>query len=450
MNESENIRDRQKLIKQLETVDQQVNQLYQTVDTALSPSPDASFSEHLSALAKALNELKVIEEEVCEQNQQLYEARQALEIEQRRYRELFEFAPDGYLITDQHGRIQEANRVAVELLKVEKKYIVGKSLINFVAEEHCNVFQSLLLQLQSIDQVREWEIPFIGNDGTRFEAALTAVAVKTESEETIALRWLLRDITNRKQVEEQLRKIQRHNLELIESARLKEQFIAMMSHELRTPLTAILGFSDLLLRQFHRQFPPHQSKLIERIFENGRHLLSLIEDILDFSNLRTKRIELQLDVFDLNELVVLTVEEMRSLSEQKKLSLHTHCSTTNSMVMNDRARVKQILVNLISNAIKFTDAGSVCVQVKPGKFGRIAIVVQDTGIGIDDADLDSIFQEFRQVNQTSTRQHGGTGLGLAITKALTELMGGEITVQSKLGLGSTFTVELPIRVAAPL
>jgi len=447
MNESNSIRDRQKLIKQLETVDQQVNQLYQTVDTALSPSPDASFVEYLSELSKALEELKVIEEEVCEQNQQLSEARQALEIEQRRYRELFEFAPDGYLITDQHGGIQEANRAAAELLKVEKKYIVGKSLINFVAEEHHNVFRSLLLQLQSIDQVREWEIPFIAYDKTRFEAALTVVAVKTESEETIALRWLLRDITNRKQIEEQLRKIQRQNLELIESARLKEQFIATMSHELRTPLTAILGFSDLLLRQFHRQFPPHQSRLIERIFENGRHLLGLIEDILDFSNIQTKRIELQLCAFDLNELVALTVEEMRSLSEQKKICLHTHCSTTNSMVVNDRARVKQMLVNLISNAIKFTDAGSVCVQVKPGNLGRIEIVVQDTGIGIDDADFDSIFQEFRQVNQTSTRQHGGTGLGLAITKALTELMGGEISVQSKLGLGSTFIIELPMRIA---
>lgn len=447
MNEPENIRDRQKLAKQLKTVDQQVHHLYQTVDKALSPSQDGSFADYLSALSKALEELKLIEEEVCEQNQQLSEARQALEIEQQRYRELFEFAPDGYLVTDQHGKIQEANRVAVELLKIEKKYIVGKILINFVAEEHRNVFRSLLLQLQSIDQVREWEIPLLAYDGTQFQAALTIVAVKTESGETIALRWLLRDITNRKQIEEQLRKIQRQNMELLEADRLKEQFIATISHELRTPLTAILGFSDLLLRQFHRQFPPHQAKLIERIFENGRHLLALIEDILDFSNLRTKRIELQLEVFDLSELVALTVEEMRSLSEQKKLAIHAQIATTNLNITNDRARVKQIVVNLLSNAIKFTDSGSVSIQIRPGKPGRIAIVVQDTGIGIDDTHFDAIFQQFWQVNQTSTRQHGGTGLGLAITKALTQLMGGEISVQSQLGLGSTFTVELPMHVA---
>ncbi len=447
MNEPENIRDRQKLMKQLKTVDQQVHHLYQTVDKALSPSPDASFADYLSALSKALEELKLIEQEVCEQNQQLSEARQALEIEQQRYQELFEFAPDGYLVTDRHGKIQDANRVAVELLKIEKKYLGGKILINFVAEEHRNVFRSLLLQLQSIDQVREWEIPFVAYDGTRFEAALTIVAVKTESGETIALRWLLRDITNRKQIEEQLRKIQRQNMELLEADRLKEQFIATMSHELRTPLTAILGFSDLLLRQFHRQFPPHQSKLIERIFENGRHLLALIEDILDFSNLRAKRIELRLEDFDLNELVASTIEEMRSLSEQKKLTLQAQFATSNLSVTNDRARVKQIVVNLLSNAIKFTDSGSVCIQVRPGKLGKIAIVVQDTGIGIDDTNFDAIFQQFWQVDQTSTRQHGGTGLGLAITKALTQLMGGEISVQSKLGLGSTITVELPQRVA---
>mgnify|MGYP002777029104 CR=1 FL=1 len=447
MNESENIRDRQKLIQQLETVDQRVHQLFDTVDE--SSSPDSPFSDYLFALSQALEELKATEEQVCEQNQQLLEARQALEAEQRRYQELFEFAPDGYLITDNHGQIQEANRVAVDLLRIEKKYITGKTLINFVVEEHRHIFRLLLLQLQSIHQVREWEIPLVAHDGTRFEAALTTVAVRTESGDTIALRWLIRDITTRKQIEEQLRKIQYQNLQLTEADRLKEQFIATMSHELRTPLTAILGFSDLLMRQFHRQFPPHQLKLIERIFENGRHLLSLIEDILDFSNLRARRIDLQLEMFDLNELVGQTVEEMRSMAEQKKLDFHHHFCVTNSFIFNDRIRVKQILVNLISNAIKFTDSGSVCVQVRPGKFGRIAIVVQDTGIGIEDANLDSIFQEFRQVNQTSTRQHGGTGLGLAITKALTQLMGGEITVQSKLGLGSTFIVELPMRVASP-
>ncbi|MBW4441943.1 MAG: PAS domain S-box protein [Plectolyngbya sp. WJT66-NPBG17] len=447
MTEPGNIHDRQNLIQHLEEVDQRFNQLYQTADNALSPSSDTSFPEYLSALSIALEELKLIEEEVCQHNQQLSEARQALETERHRYQELFEFAPDGYLVTDKYGKIQEVNRVAVELLKIEKRYLVGKVLPSFVAEEHRNVFRSLLLQLQSINQLREWEIPFVTRDGTRFEAALTVVAVKTESGDTIALRWLLRDVTNRKQNEEKFRKIQRQNLELIEADRLKEQFIATMSHELRTPLTAILGFSDLLLRQFHRQFPPHQTRLIERIFENGRHLLSLIEDILDFSDLRSKRIEFRLEVFDLNELVALTIEEMRSLSEQKKLDLHAQFATANLVIINDRARVKQILVNLLSNAIKFTDSGLVCVQVSPGKPGKVAIVVQDTGIGIDEADFDLIFQEFRQVNQTTTRQHGGTGLGLAITKALTQLMGGEISVQSTLGLGSTFTVELPMHIA---
>jgi signal transduction histidine kinase len=321
-------------------------------------------------------------------------------------------------------------------------------IANFVAEENRGIFRSLLLQLQAIEQVREWEMPFVTRDGQRFEAAMTVVAVKTERGETVALRWILRDISARKQIEAQLRAIQKQNLELIESVRLKEQFISTMSHELRTPLTAILGFSNLLLRRTHRQFPPHQIQLIERIFENGQHLLRLIEDILDFSNLRANRFELKLETFDLIELIQSTLEEMQPLAKQKNLGLHTHFEIGNLLVVNDRTRLKQILVNLLSNAIKFTHSGSVCVTVKLVRSGRIAIAVQDTGIGIDDTELEAIFQEFRQVDQSSTRQQSGTGLGLSITKALAQLMGGSISVQSQVGRGSTFTVELPSQVAS--
>lgn len=447
VNESEHLRDRQKMIKQLDTIDQRFNQIHDTINHGLSPTSD-TFSSYLHALSDALGELKTLEEEVCRQNQKLYETRQALEHERTRYHELFEFAPDGYLVADQRGRIQEANRAAAELFKVEKKYIVGKTLANFVAEANYDIFRSLLLQLQESDGVREWEMPLIARDGKSFEAAMTIAAVKTKHGETVALRWILRDVSTRKRIEAQLRAIQEQNLELTESARLKEQFISTMSHELRTPLTAILGFSNLLLRQFHRQFPPHQIRLIERIFENGQHLLKLIEDILDFSNLRANRFELKLETFDLIELIQSTLEEIRPLAEQKNLGLHVHCEIDNLLVVQDRTRLKQIFVNLLSNAIKFTHSGSVCVTVKLARSGRIAIAVQDTGIGIDDTQLEAIFQEFRQIDQSSTRQQSGAGLGLSITKALTQLMGGSISVQSQVGRGSTFTIELPTQAAS--
>ncbi|MBN8565017.1 MAG: PAS domain-containing protein [Leptolyngbya sp. UWPOB_LEPTO1] len=443
--ESDNFRDRQKIADQLDTIDERFNQIHEAVNQ--SDSSD-TFSDYLKALSEALSELKVLEQEVCRQNQQLFETRHALDIERQRYQELFEFAPDGYLITNKHGEIQEANRAAAELFNIERKYMIGKFLMKFVAEEQRDVFRSLLVQLQSVDQVREWEMVFVTQDRQRFEAALTIVAVKTSRRDTVALRWILRDISTRKEIESQLRAIQKQNLELTESVRLKEHFISTMSHELRTPLTAIIGFSNLLLRQFHRQVPPHQLRLVERIFQNGQHLLSLIEDILDFSNLRANRFELRLETFDLIELIQATVQEMRSLSEQKSLELDTQFESHPILVTNDRIRLKQIIVNLLSNAIKFTHSGSVFVRVEVRKTGRIAIVVQDTGIGIDDSQLDAIFQEFRQVDQSSTRLQNGTGLGLAITKSLTQLMGGTISVQSQVGLGSMFTVELPTHVAS--
>lgn len=453
INEFENFRDRQKIVKQLDTIDQRFNQINDTANHELSPASDTvpasdTFSGYLHALSAALDELKVLEGDVCQQNQQLYEARHALELERQRYHELFEFAPDGYLVTDKHGRIQEANRTAAELFKVERKYIVGKILGNFVAEEDRSIFQSLLLQLQAIQQIREWEMPFLTHDGLSFEAAMTVVAVRTERGETVALKWILRDISARKQVEAQLRAIQKQNLELIESVRLKEQFISTMSHELRTPLTAILGFSNLLLRQLQWKLPPHQLKLVQRIFENGQHLLRLIEDILDFSNLRANRFELKLETIDLIELIQSTLKEMDLLAEQKNLTLQTSFAMDRLLVVNDRTRLKQILVNLLSNGIKFTHSGSVCLQVERIQPERIAIVVRDTGIGIDDTELEAIFQEFRQLDQSSTRQQSGAGLGLSITQALVQLMGGKISVQSQVGRGSTFTVELPTQVAS--
>jgi PAS domain S-box-containing protein len=362
---------------------------------------------------------------------------------------LFNFAPDGYLVTDIHGKIQEANQAASDLFKVAPKYLVNKILTFFTPENYRRVFRLLLLQLQSIDRIQEWEMPLIAGGDSQFEAAITVAAVKDSDGKTIGLRWLIRDITARKQIEEQLRQIQLQNLELIEADRLKEQFIATMSHELRTPLTAILGFSTLLMRQFHQRFDEQQVHLMERIIENGRHLLNLIEDILDVIRLRANQVELRLETFDAVNLVICVIEELRPFAEKKNLDLNLQIFQPSIMVINDRDRLRQILVNLISNAIKFTDVGNVTVQVRSPKREQLSITVQDTGIGIAESDLKLIFQEFRQVNQTITRLQGGTGLGLAITQALTRLMGGEISVQSQIGRGSSFLLELPCQVSFP-
>ncbi|MCY7323166.1 MAG: PAS domain S-box protein [Phormidesmis sp. CAN_BIN36] len=445
MNEIKFSSDRGKIAKYLETVDQRAADLYRNVGDRSLDQPQLS-RNHLEALANALEELQTVEEEICQHNEVLQQVRKDLEDERHRYQDLFDFAPDGYLVTDIHGKIHEANRAAAELLDVSQKYLSGKVLTNFVPEEQRCVFRSLLLQLRSIDRIQEWEISLITRSKSRFEVAITVATVKDAKGKVIALRWLIRNIAARKQMEAQLHQMQIQNLELIEADRVKAQFIATMSHELRTPLNAILGFSGLLLRHFQQKFEPQQFNMIERIFENGRHLSSLIEDVLDFSKLRSNQLELQLETFDLADLVVATVEELRLLADQKNLNLQVHLVQDHLLVVNDRGRVRQIIVNLLSNAIKFTNDGQILIEVDLMPRDQFIVTLRDTGIGIAEADLACIFQEFRQANQTTTRSQGGTGLGLAITKALIGLMGGDISVASEIGQGSTFIVELPCQV----
>ncbi len=245
------------------------------------------------------------------------------------------------------------------------------------------------------------------------------------------------------ELEKQRHQLQLNNLQLMEAARLKSQFLATMSHELRTPMNAVIGFSQLLLRQRHHPLTPQQVDMMERILSNGKHLLTLINEILDLSKIEAGRLELKLETFNLMTLVNATVDELRSLADEKQLELLIHDNLHNPNVINDSIRLRQILINLLSNGIKFTERGSVEVDLQEVSPARLLITVKDTGIGIAQDELKHIFEEFRQIDQTITRKYPGTGLGLAITKSLVQLMQGTITVESKLGQGSTFRLELP-------
>lgn len=245
------------------------------------------------------------------------------------------------------------------------------------------------------------------------------------------------------ELEIQRQQVQLQNLQLIEAARLKSQFLATMSHELRTPMNAVIGFSQLLLRQRQSSLTNQQADMLERILNNGKHLLALINEILDLSKIEAGRLELKLETFNLETLVRTTTEELRSLADEKHLALHVYSDLPNPDVINDSVRLRQILSNLLSNAIKFTENGSVQVEVREISIDRLLLTVKDTGIGIAKDDLEHIFEEFRQIDQTTTRKYSGTGLGLAITKSLVQLMQGTITVESQVTQGSTFRIELP-------
>lgn len=241
-------------------------------------------------------------------------------------------------------------------------------------------------------------------------------------------------------------RVEQQNLQLIEAAQLKSQFLATMSHELRTPMNAIIGFAQVLLRQRKAKLSAAQADMVQRILSNGKNLLALINDILDLSKIEAGRLELQLEEINLPELILSTVAELRPLAEQKQLPLEVYTELENPIIVNDSTRLRQVLVNLLSNAIKFTETGSVEVRVREFSPMQLFLSVKDTGIGIESAEIKHIFEEFRQVDQTTTRKHGGTGLGLAITKSLVNMMQGKITVESKLGQGSIFCVELPRQV----
>ncbi|MGB5713820.1 MAG: ATP-binding protein, partial [Waterburya sp.] len=279
------------------------------------------------------------------------------------------------------------------------------------------------------------------NNGIRIHKAEQAVELANQrlraSNELLVLK--------NQELERQQQQIKLQNIKLQESYNLKSEFLATMSHELRTPMNAIMGFSQLLLRQYPAPLSEQQQNLVQRIFNNSENLLGMIKELLDFSKIEAGKLELNPQQLDLNSLIKLTVEELRSLALQKKLYLVADIKLEDKILIQDSNFIKRTLVNLLSNAIKFTESGEVKLKAWEVNQTKIAISVTDTGIGIAPEDRDKIFQAFRQGDQTFTRQHSGTGLGLAITDSLVKMMGGKISLESELGKGSSFTVEIPRR-----
>ncbi|MGF1675008.1 MAG: ATP-binding protein, partial [Rivularia sp. (in: cyanobacteria)] len=245
------------------------------------------------------------------------------------------------------------------------------------------------------------------------------------------------------ELEEKREQIHLQNLKLLEASETKSKFLATMSHELRTPLNAIMAFSQMLQRKNKDNFSASQLEMIQRIHNNGKNLLALINDILDLSKIEAVGLQLNPEELDLPLLIANTVDELRSLKAQKNLELDVKMNLQNTKIINDKTRVRQILVNLISNAIKFTDEGMVSIEVKEISDTHVAIFIKDTGIGISANDMKHIFEPFRQINQSISRKYAGTGLGLAITQSLIKMMNGHILVDSEVNKGSTFRVELP-------
>ncbi|MEB3214702.1 MAG: ATP-binding protein [Nostocales cyanobacterium 94392] len=432
----------EKFVRKIEGVRQQTDLLHCSVNQAPQQQQQL-LMQAVEQLSVSLEELHVAEEELLQQNEQLVEYQTEIEKERQRYQELFDFAPDGYIVTDINGKILEANQAASQLLRIEKKRLIGKLLVVFVPQETRREFRQQLHNLYSKKQLKNWEINLQNNQGILFDCEISASLINENQGNCIGIRWLLRNISLRKQAEKKIRCVELQNLQLQEAAQLKSKIVTVLSHELRTPLNAIIGFSDVLLRLNKNEFTPQCVTIIQRIKKNGKHLLTMINSMLDFAKLEEGKLNIKLQKFSIEELARRTVEELSFFAEQKSLKLEVNTNLTNNIVTNDSIRLKQILTNLIFNAIKFTEVGSILVELQEINQDQIIIIVKDTGIGISEIDLKYIFQAFRQGDQTINRSYEGTGLGLAIVKDLLNLMGGTIAVESVLGEGSTFRVELP-------
>jgi signal transduction histidine kinase len=228
--------------------------------------------------------------------------------------------------------------------------------------------------------------------------------------------------------------------------RAKSIFLAKMSHELRTPLNAVIGFSEILLDDVELDGKnKHKRADLERINSAGKHLLSLVTDVLDLSKIESNHIELKIEEFDLNEMVREVVATVQQMVAEKKNKLVVRCPANLGVVSTDQTKLRQAALNLLSNAAKFTEAGTITLGVQRRKRPAgdwIEIQVQDTGIGIAEPDIGRLFQNFGQANQSTSRKYGGTGLGLALSQKLCALMGGGISVNSELGHGSCFTIRV--------
>jgi len=241
------------------------------------------------------------------------------------------------------------------------------------------------------------------------------------------------------------REIEKKGRELEIASKHKSEFLANMSHELRTPLNAILGYTELILDKIYGNVPEQIQEVLERVEQNGRHLLSLINDVLDLSKIEAGHLTLSLNEYSMKEVVQTVVTAVESLAAEKNLELRVTVSPEVACGKGDEQRISQVLMNLVGNAIKFTEEGKVEVEARASN-DTFVISVSDTGPGLSEADQQKIFEEFHQVDGSSTRKKGGTGLGLSIAKRIVEMHGGSIWVESTLGKGSTFSFTLPIRV----
>ncbi|MBD1942860.1 PAS domain S-box protein [Coleofasciculus sp. FACHB-712] len=426
--------------QQIEAAQQRLHELWQrTRESPSLPHPQETLTmEALQELSTVLEELQVATEELQQRNEQLAIACETVKAERQRYQELFEFAPDGYIVTNTSGIVQEANRTAASLLNRSQNSLIGKPMAIFVAKEDRKTFRDILTELNHFPQLHDWEVRLQPSKGQPFPAALNVAAIRDRCGNLIGLRWLVRDITERHKQAEQTRKALEQEKEL---SNLKSRFIRAASHEFRTPLTIISMSAELLERYKHKLSDVQKDSHFQKIRAASKQMARLLNDILLLDKTEAGKLELNPIPVDLVEFSRELVEELQlSIGSQHAITFIHQGQCANAYL--DKKLLRQIIDHLLSNAIKYSPRGGK-VHFELICQDREAIFqIQDEGIGIPKEDQRRLFERFHRGTNVGTIS--GTGLGLTIVKECVDLHDGAIAVESEVGSGTTFTVKLPL------
>jgi PAS domain S-box-containing protein len=380
-----------------------------------------------------------LEREVAEHRR----TEESLSRSERRYRELVQSANSIILRWDTEGRITFLNEFGQSFFGLREEECLGRSVVGTIVPESESGGRDLLSLMRHVarhpEQHKVNENENVRSDGERVWIAWTNRPVLDANGELVETLSVGNDITQLKNAEREL-KIAKEAAEAAD--RLKSAFLATMSHELRTPLNSIIGFTGLLIEGLAGPLNEEQARQLGMVQNSSRHLLALINDVLDLSKIEAGQLNVQKAPFSFREAATRVVMTVKPLAEKKGLRMRFELAPEVGTVVSDRRRVEQVLMNLLGNAIKFTDRGEVEVAAAV-RDGNVVTSVRDTGIGVKPEDQAILFRPFQQVDSGLARTHEGTGLGLSICRKLIGLLGGSIDFSSTFGVGSVFTFRIP-------
>jgi len=377
-------------------------------------------------------------EETYQILQKLEAANESLHASEENYRLILDLSPEPILLYDARGMVTLVNRAFVQTFGWQTEEIADEN-VSFVPEDRqAELREHILLGIQQ-GQVQDIETQRYTKDGTLLDVQASATFIKNKNGRLSQAIVVMRNITERKRMEAALREA-RDAADAANQA--KSIFLANMSHELRTPLNSIIGFSRIIRRKADGTLPQRQLDNLDKVLNSAEHLLGLINTVLDIAKIEAGRMDVLTANFRINALIDLCANTALPLL-RPGVVLEKQVDENLSIVHSDQDKIKQIILNLLSNAAKFTHEGRIVLAAKQDG-GNLRISVTDTGIGISEEAMTLIFKEFQQADNSTTRQYGGTGLGLSISRNLAQLLGGDINVESEEGRGSTFSLIIPI------